>query len=137
MTFELKKEKREALISDAMRKKGELDSRYLLPRSLDVLDLGLSSQFSLGSDLTSDKDDLGGENGERVDHAVDGVDEVEHLSLDGDSDDLDREVSSGLRRKARATGSARFEKKKTLANRDVRQRSEGRSRTRRNEVNVE
>jgi len=78
------------------RRREIASSRYLLPSSLDILDLRLSSQLSLRSDLTSDEDDLGSEDGERVDHAVDRVDQVEHLSLDGDSDDLDGEISSSL-----------------------------------------
>lgn len=95
LTFDLKGRTRGSISSrrDGMRKSR---SRYFLPRSLNILNLGLSSKLSLRSDLTRDEDDFGSEDGERVNHAVDRVDEVEHLSLHGDSDDLDGEISSSL-----------------------------------------
>jgi hypothetical protein len=53
----------------------------------------LSSKLSFRSDLSSDKDDLAGEDGERVDHLVDGVRQAQHLALDSDADDLLGEIS--------------------------------------------
>jgi hypothetical protein len=68
--------------------------RDLLPCSLHVLHLRLHTKRTLHTDLTRDFGDLGGEDGELVDHVVDLVDEVENLALDEHSLDLLREVSA-------------------------------------------
>ena len=69
------------------------DVRDLLPDTLDVADLGLAAQLALGSDLTRDLLDLGREDGQLVDHAVDGVHEVEDLARDRDTGDLLRQIA--------------------------------------------
>ena len=78
--------------------------RDLLPDTLDVPDFSLTAQLALGSDLARDLLDLGREDGQLVDHAVDGVDEIEDLSRDRDAGDLLRQVAlrhSALKRSDR------------------------------------
>lgn len=72
-----------------------VDERDLLPGALDVLDLGLDAELALGANLAGDKDDFGGKDGERVDHAVDRVDEVKNLALDGNIEHLLGQVAPG------------------------------------------
>src|SRR5207244_1069018 len=55
---------------------------------------GLAAELALGADLTRDARDFGREGAELVDHAVDGVLEVEDLAADG-SDDLGGGVAGG------------------------------------------
>jgi hypothetical protein len=80
-----------------------MDLRDLLPGALDILDLGLSAQPTLRSDLSSNKDDLRSKDRERIDHAVNCVGKRKHLALGLDTLDLLSEISSrdgGLRSKA-------------------------------------
>src|SRR5207248_5243918 len=66
----------------------------VLPGAGHVLDFGLTAELALGADLARDARDLGGEGAQLVDHAVDGVLEVEDLAADVDAD-LAREVAVG------------------------------------------
>ena len=70
-----------------------LNLRDLLPDTLDVADLSLTTKLTLGTDFTSDLLDLGGEDGQLVNHAVDGVHEVEDFSRDWYARDLLRQVA--------------------------------------------
>ena len=69
--------------------------RNFLPDTLDVADFGLTTQLSFGTDFTRDLLDFRGEDGQLVNHAVDGVDEIEDLSRDRHARDLLRQVSLG------------------------------------------
>jgi hypothetical protein len=69
----------------ALRNEGTID--------LEAAETDLSSKLSLCSDLSSDKDDLTSEDGERVDHLVDGVRQAQHLSLHSNPDDFLGEIS--------------------------------------------
>src|SRR5207244_7767625 len=66
----------------------------ILPRSCDVLDVGLTAELALGADFARDARDLGGEGPELIDHRVDGVLELEDLAADVDGD-LSGEVAVG------------------------------------------
>src|SRR5207302_5770380 len=66
----------------------------VLPGAGHVLDVGLTAELALGADLACDARDLGREGAELVDHAVDGVLEVEDLAANVDAD-LAREVAGG------------------------------------------
>src|SRR5690606_39260219 len=56
------------------------------PRPGDAGHERLAAEFALGADLASDAGDFGGERIELVDHRVDGVLQLEDLSLDRESD---------------------------------------------------
>ena len=69
------------------------DLRDLLPDTLDVADFCLTTKLTLGTDLSGNFLHLSGENGQLVDHAVDGVDEIEYLSRDWYARDLLRQIA--------------------------------------------
>src|SRR5207237_961550 len=52
----------------------------ILPRSCDVLDVGLTAELALGADFAGDARDLSGERAELIDHRVDGVLELEDFA---------------------------------------------------------
>src|SRR5207245_6939033 len=54
----------------------------VLPGAGDLFDVGLTAELALGADLARDTRDLGGEGAQLIDHAVDGVLEVEDLAAD-------------------------------------------------------
>ena len=68
--------------------------RDILPDTLDIADFGLSTKLAFGSDFSGDLLDFGGENSQLVDHRVDGVDQVKHLSRDRDTGDLAGQVTA-------------------------------------------
>src|SRR5439155_352124 len=68
--------------------------REVLPGAGHVLDVGLAAELALGADLARDTRHLGGERAELIDHAVDGVLELEDLAAHVDGD-LAREVAVG------------------------------------------
>lgn len=65
-----------------------------MPDPFDVSNLRLTTEFTFGSDFSSDFLYLGGKGSELVNHAIDGVDEVQHLSGYADTDDLLGEITS-------------------------------------------
>src|SRR5439155_12841569 len=66
----------------------------VLPGAGDVLDVGLTAELALGADLAGDARDLGRERPELIDHAVDGVLQLENLAADVDGD-LARQIAVG------------------------------------------
>src|SRR5262249_4857193 len=66
----------------------------VLPGAGDFLHLGLAAELALGADLARHARDFGGEGTELVDHAIDGVLQVEDLAADIDAD-LAREIAGG------------------------------------------
>src|SRR5207249_4839810 len=68
----------------------------VLPGAGDLFHVRLTAELALGADLAGDARDLGRERPELVDHAVDGVLEVEDLAADVDGD-LARQVAGGDR----------------------------------------
>ncbi len=69
----------------------------VLPDATHALDVGLSAQLAVGTDLASHARDLGGERIQLVDHRVDGFLELQDFAFDVDRD-LARQVPSGDRR---------------------------------------
>src|SRR5439155_23949937 len=66
----------------------------VLPGAGDLFHVRLTAELALGADLAGDARDLGRERPELVDHAVDGVLEVEDLAADVDAD-LARQIAVG------------------------------------------
>src|SRR5262249_42762744 len=66
----------------------------VFPRAGDAAHFGLPAELALGADFAGHAGDFGGERIELIDHRVDGVFELEDLSLDVDRDLLG-EVSFG------------------------------------------
>ena len=58
------------------------DLRDLLPDTFDVTNFGLTTQFTFRSDFPCDLLHLSGECGELVNHTIDGVHQIQHLSED-------------------------------------------------------
>src|SRR5207249_2480808 len=73
----------------------------VLPGAGDLLDVGLTAELALGADFARDARDLGGEGPELVDHAVDGVLEVEDLAAEVDAD-LARKIAGVDRPRVRS-----------------------------------
>ena len=69
------------------------DVRNLLPDTLDVANLGLTTELSFGTDFSGDLLDFGREDGQLVNHAVDSVDEIKDLSRYRHARDLLRQVT--------------------------------------------
>ena len=72
----------------------DFDLRDLLPDTFDVTNFGLTTQFTFRSDFPCDLLHLGGECSELVNHTIDGVNQIQHLSGDTDTDHLLGEVTS-------------------------------------------
>jgi hypothetical protein len=66
-----------------------------LLNTLDVADFSLDTRFTLRSDFARNLLDFLGEDGQLVNHVVDGIDERQHFSGDGDTGNLLGQVSAG------------------------------------------
>ena len=73
-------------------KEGNL--RDLLPDTFDVTNFGLTTQFTFRSDFPCDLLHLSGECSKLVNHTIDGVHQIQHLSGDTDTDHLLGEITS-------------------------------------------
>ena len=68
--------------------------RDFLPDTFDVSDFGLTTQFTFRTNFSSDLLHFGCEGSELLNHSVDGVDEIQHLSGNADARHLGREVTA-------------------------------------------
>jgi hypothetical protein len=73
---------------------GSNNLRDLLPCSFDIADFGLYSQFTLSTHFSGYSSDLSGEDRQLVNHVIDGINQIQDLSRNLDTDHLLGQVTT-------------------------------------------